>query len=129
MVESGASGHRHQILQPVVDVLVREAGDLAAGAEPVQYSTVQYSTGTSALGRNLSMKGKVGVEAAVPSSAWLAHSDKPTCIKISRNPLLALGDSAFLDPVGSLVSTLWVGCGLWVTLLSKIVNFECVGMC
>ena len=34
----------------------------------------------------------------------------------------------FLDPVGSLVSTFWVG-GLWVTLLSKIVNFEFVGMC
>ena len=38
--------------------------------------------------------------------------------------------SRFLDPVGSLVSTLWVvvGCGWVVTLLSKIVNFECVGM-
>jgi len=35
----------------------------------------------------------------------------------------------FLDPVGSLVSTLWVVGGLlWVTLLSKLVNFECVGM-
>ena len=33
----------------------------------------------------------------------------------------------FLDPVGSLVSTLLVSCcGLWVTLLSKLVNFECV---
>ena len=39
----------------------------------------------------------------------------------------------FLDPVGSLVSTLWVvGCGLWVGhTFSKLVNFECwnVGMC
>ena len=35
----------------------------------------------------------------------------------------------FLDPVGSLVSTLLVS-GLWVvvTLLSKLVNFECLGM-
>ena len=37
----------------------------------------------------------------------------------------------FLDPVGSLVSTLWVvGCGLLVGChtFSKLVNFECVGV-
>ena len=36
----------------------------------------------------------------------------------------------FLDPVGSLVSTLWVvvvGCCCW-SHFSKLVNFECVGM-
>ena len=26
----------------------------------------------------------------------------------------ASASEGFLDPVGSLVSTLWVGCGLWV---------------
>ena len=36
----------------------------------------------------------------------------------------------FLDPVGSLVSTLWVvGCGLvGCHTFSKCVNFECVGV-
>ena len=39
----------------------------------------------------------------------------------------------FLDPVGSLVSTLLVGC-CWLLVgcchtFSKLVNFECVGMC
>ena len=37
----------------------------------------------------------------------------------------------FLDPVGSLVSTLWV-VGRWLLVghtFSKLVNFECVGMC
>ena len=36
----------------------------------------------------------------------------------------------FLDPVGSLVSTLWVVGGLLVGChtFSKLVNFECVGM-
>ena len=38
----------------------------------------------------------------------------------------------FLDPVGSLVSTLWVvGC-CWSLVghtFSKLVNFECVGLC
>ena len=36
----------------------------------------------------------------------------------------------FLDPVGSLVSTLLVGCWLVVGChtFSKLVNFECVGM-
>ena len=32
----------------------------------------------------------------------------------------------FLDPVGSLVSSLWVVVG---HTFSKLVNFECVGMC
>ena len=35
-------------------------------------------------------------------------------------------DSFFLDPVGSLVSTLLVGC--WLSHFSKLVNFECVGV-
>ena len=38
--------------------------------------------------------------------------------------------SIFLDPIGSLVSTLLVS-GLWVVVghtFSKLVNFECVGM-
>ena len=36
----------------------------------------------------------------------------------------------FLDPVGSLVSTLWVVGGLLVGChtFSKLVNFECVGV-
>ena len=33
----------------------------------------------------------------------------------------------FLDPVGSLVSTLWVVVVGW-SHFSKLVNFECVGM-
>ena len=38
--------------------------------------------------------------------------------------------SSFLDPVGSLVSTLWVVGGLLVGChtFSKLVNFECVGV-
>ena len=36
---------------------------------------------------------------------------------------------SFLDPVGSLVSTLWVGCWLLVRhTFSKFVHFECVGV-
>ena len=43
---------------------------------------------------------------------------------------LKLDTVIFLDPVGSLVSTLWVvvvGCCCW-SHFSKLVNFECVGM-
>ena len=42
----------------------------------------------------------------------------------------SLGHKSFLDPVGSLVSSLWVG-GLLLVVghtFSKLVNFECVGM-
>ena len=35
----------------------------------------------------------------------------------------------FLDPVGSLVSTLWVGGLVGCHTFSKLVNFECVGVC
>ena len=41
-----------------------------------------------------------------------------------------IGLGGFLDPVGSLVSTLLVGC-CWSLVghtFSKLVNFECVGM-